>query len=69
MPNSLTNKRGEGHIPDNIIKDIARFLLPNIKAFFDSDEGRAEFEKWKTEQNCQKATSEKMEKSGEKSPL
>ena len=51
------------------IKDIARFLLPNIKAFFDSDEGRAEFEKWKTEQNCQKATSEKMEKSGEKSPL
>ena len=45
------------------------FLLPNIKAFFDSDEGKAEFAKWKAEQNCQKATSEKMEKSGEKSPL
>ena len=65
----LSNKRGEGHIPDDIIKDIARFLLPNVKAFFDSDEGRAEFEKWKTEQKSAEAVLEKKEKSGEKSPL
>ena len=65
----LSNKRGEGHIPDDVIKDIARFLLPNIKAFFDSDEGRAEFEKWKTEQKSAEAALEKKEKSGEKSPL
>ena len=65
----FTNKRGEGHIPDDVIKDIARFLLPNIKAFFDSDEGKAEFEKGKMEQKRTKAAPPKKEKSGEKSPL
>ena len=38
------------------------------KAFFDSDEGKAEFEKWKTEQETAKSSSEKKEKSEDKSP-
>lgn len=42
---------------------------PEWKNFFDSDEGRAEFEKWKTEQKSAEAVLEKKEKSGEKSPL
>ena len=34
-------------IPDHIRKEIARCLLPDIIAFYESEEGQREFEEWK----------------------
>jgi hypothetical protein len=41
-------------IPDYHIESLARCLLPEIQKFFDSDEGKREFEEWKTGQNVGK---------------
>ena len=46
----IRDKRGEGHIPqipDKVRMEIARGLLPDIIAFFESDKGQKEFEEWK----------------------
>ena len=34
-------------IPDHIRKEITRCLLPDIIAFYESEEGQKEFEEWK----------------------
>ena len=42
--------RGESHIPqipEHIRKEIARCLLPDIVAYFESEQGQREFEEWK----------------------
>ena len=36
--------------PDYVIEAVARCLWPDIQAFFESEEGKREFAKWKTEQ-------------------
>ena len=46
----LRDTRGAGRfppIPDHIRKEIARCLLPNIIAFYESEDGQQEFEEWK----------------------
>lgn len=40
-------KKEKEEIPQYIIDGIARMLLPEIQKFYESDEGKAEFEKWK----------------------
>lgn len=40
-------------IPDHEIEALARCLLPSIIAYFESDEGQAEFDQWK-QQNAPK---------------
>lgn len=50
----IRDKRGEWHIPqipDKVRMEIARCLLPDIIAFFESDKGQKEFEEWKTKHN------------------
>ncbi len=37
-------------IPDYVIDDIARCLLPKIQAYFESPEGQAAFNEWKRTQ-------------------
>ena len=39
----LYDNRAEVPIPNEVICDLARFFLPGIIAFFESEEGRAEF--------------------------
>ena len=34
-------------IPQHQIEEIARCILPDILAFYESDEGQKEFDKWK----------------------
>ena len=46
----LKDKHGECDIPDDLIKEIARCLAPNIVAFFETEEAKREFETWKIEQ-------------------
>ena len=43
----LKDKRGECEIPDDLIKEIARCLVPDIIAFFETEEAKREFEAWK----------------------
>lgn len=37
---------GTGRIPDDLIEEIARCLLPDIVAYCESEEGKQEFAKW-----------------------
>ena len=46
----LTDKRGELGIPKDKVEAIAEMILPDIIAFFQSEEGKKVFEEWKKEQ-------------------
>lgn len=46
----LVNKT---NIPEREIEKIARCLFPDIFAFYNSEEGQQEFEKWKETKNSQ----------------
>lgn len=39
--------RGECEIPKSVFESIARVLLPEITAFFESEEGKKEYEQYK----------------------
>ena len=61
----LKDTHGECEIPDDLIKEIARCLAPNIVAFFETEEANREFEEWKAEQEkklAEKAKNEAMPK-------
>ena len=61
----LKDKHGECDIPDDLIKGIARCLAPHIVVFFETEEAKREFEKWKFEQEkklAEKAKNEAMPK-------
>ena len=48
---------GEGHIPNipnHIRMEIARCLLPDIVAYFESEQGQREFAEWKAGQEADK---------------
>ena len=47
----LRDNSGECDIPDDLIKEIARCLVPDIIAFFETEEAKREFEVWKLEQS------------------
>ena len=47
----LTDKRGELGIPKDKVEAIAEMILPDIIAFFQTDEGKKVFEEWKKEQD------------------
>lgn len=42
----LQDNHGECEIPDDLIKEIARCLIPDIIKFLESDKSKEEFEKW-----------------------
>ena len=44
----LRDNHGECEIPDDLIKEIARCLVPDIIAFLETEEAKREFEAWKT---------------------
>ena len=51
VPPSTETKSG---IPKHELEAIVRIFLPDIIAFFQSEEGRKEFQEWKEEQEHQK---------------
>ena len=57
----LRDKRGQCEIPDDLIKEIARCLVPDIIAFFETEEAKREFEEWKLEQEKKIAEKSKNE--------
>ena len=40
----------QSHIPEDEIEALAKCFLPDILDFFESEEGRQEFEQWKEAQ-------------------
>ena len=52
----LINNTG---IPQYKIEAIARCLLPDIQAFFESEEGQREFAEWKAQQAAEPDTADK----------
>lgn len=44
------------NIPEHEIEKIARCLLPDILAFYNSEDGQKEFEVWKETQSTDPAT-------------
>jgi hypothetical protein len=57
----LKDNHGECDIPDDLIKEIARCLVPDIIAFFETEEAKREFEAWKLEQEKKLAEKTKNE--------
>ena len=43
----MSNKKSALQIPQHEIDSLARCLLPDLIAFFESKEGQREFEQWK----------------------
>lgn len=43
----LINKTG---VPQHVIERIARCLLPDIQAYYESEEGQREFAEWQKQQ-------------------
>ena len=52
-------KYQEDGVPQQELERFARFLLPKIQAFYQSEEGQRLFEEWKNRKNAE----EKMRKS------
>ena len=52
----LFDHHGEAEIPPEVIRLIARALLPNIIDYMSTDKGKEEFRKWKEEQKKQAET-------------
>ena len=46
------------YLPDHEIEAIARCILPDILAFFESEEGQKEFAAWKARQAVKGAENE-----------
>ena len=46
----LINNSG---IPQHVIENIARCLMPDIIAFYESEEGQKEFAAWKAQQHAE----------------
>lgn len=44
----MSDKKTPQEIPDHVIASFARCLLPAIRGYFDSEEGKRKFAEWKT---------------------
>ena len=55
--------KGEKHhskLPDYVIQEMARCLLPDLIAFYESEEGVAAFNQWKAEQDAKEKEQSKV---------
>ena len=46
---------GECKVPDSVIDSISRLVLPDIQAFFETEEGLKAYEEWKANKKKTKA--------------
>lgn len=56
----LHDKCGTCQIPADLIREIARCLLPDVVAYCESEEGKAVFSQWKAEQDAKKKEQSKV---------
>ncbi|MCL2150537.1 MAG: hypothetical protein FWH51_06410 [Dehalococcoidia bacterium] len=43
-------KTREIELPQSIINEFARFIVPEIRKYYDSEQGRREFAEWQAKQ-------------------
>ena len=60
----LRSRKGAVGIPKHVLEAIVDTMLPDIIAFFETEEGRHEFEEWKTERERDKASASKQRAAG-----
>ena len=46
-------ERDEYQVPADAIEALARCLLPEIRSYFESDEGKTAFAEWKSQQDTE----------------
>ena len=51
---TFREKRAECDVPKSVLQAIVDDMLPDIRAFFESEEGKKEFEEWKKTKMCQR---------------
>ena len=51
MKYTFREKRAECDVPKSVLQAIVDDMLPDIRAFFESEEGKREFEEWKSNRN------------------
>ncbi len=56
----LRDTHGTWQLPPSVIQEVARCLLPDVVAYCESEEGKAEFAKWKAEQDAKKKEQSKV---------
>ena len=49
----LCSKRASAKLPKHVLDELARCFLPDIIAYYETVEGREEYEKWKLSQTQQ----------------
>ena len=47
------NPKNNSGIPQHIIKSIARCILPDIIAYYETEEGQRQFQEWKAMQEAE----------------
>lgn len=52
----MGGKKNNSDIPQHAIETVARCLLPDIIAYFESKDGRREFAEWKRQQEDKQGT-------------
>lgn len=55
---AICNNRAECTIPKDVLRDLARTLLPHILAMYQTEEGKKQLAEWKKEQQEQKESLE-----------
>lgn len=52
----LLSKKATCNVPHDVIESLATTFLPDIRAFFESEQGKKEFEEWKEQQKLKEKT-------------
>jgi len=52
----IQEKSHEVELPQSIINEFARFLVPEIRKFYESEQGRRELDKWQEKQEAKVQT-------------
>lgn len=55
----LANRKAECTIPEEALRSFVRTIMPDMLAFFQSEEGRREYEEWLKEEEAKEATNKK----------
>lgn len=58
---TFRERRAECDVPKHVLQAIVDDMMPDIRAFFESEEGKREFEEWKTQKNKTLADKKKTE--------
>ena len=62
----LLDKHGDCNVPRSVLEAIVDTMMPDIRAFFESEEGQREFEEWKRERELKQAEKEKNSSASKK---